>query len=180
MKVKHGLILLSMAALIVALIWFWQADIIRPAPDVTFKTIDNKDIALRDLKGKPVIVTFWATDCPACIEEISHLIELYRQYHPRGLEMIAVNMYYDPPNHVVAMRNAKQLPYDVALDLQSGHSKAFGGIMLTPTTFLISPQGVIVMEKLGAFDLDSMKQKIEALLNPVVIEETVKKPSSSL
>ncbi|WP_305906699.1 TlpA disulfide reductase family protein [Methylomarinum sp. Ch1-1] len=165
MKIKHGLTLLFIAALSIAAVWLWRTETIRPAPAAAFKTIDNEDISLGALKGKPVIVTFWATDCPGCIEEIPHLIELYRQYHRRGLEIIAVSMYYDPPSHVVNMRTAKQLPYDVVLDLRAEHSQAFGNVMLTPTTFLISPEGNIVMQKIGVFDLQDMKARIEALLN---------------
>ncbi|MGZ4982242.1 MAG: peroxiredoxin family protein, partial [Methylobacter sp.] len=69
---------------------------ITSAPDVTFTTITGQKIALKDFRGKPVIVTFWATDCPSCIQEIPDLIDLYTQYHAAGLEMIAVAMYYDP------------------------------------------------------------------------------------
>jgi len=73
-------------------------------------------------------------------------------------------MYYDPPNHVVAMTKAKQLPYPVALDLKASHAHAFGQVQLTPTTFLISPTGHIIMQKTGEFDLNKMKHHIENLL----------------
>jgi peroxiredoxin len=137
---------------------------ITSAPDVTFTTLTGQKIALKELRGKPVIVTFWATDCPACIEEIPDLIDLYNQYHASGLEMIAVAMYYDPPNHVVDMTKAKQLPYNVALDLKSEHADAFGGIMFTPSTFLIAPNGSVVKKEIGLFDAAKMKTTIESLL----------------
>ena len=133
------------------------------APDVTFTTITGKKIALKELRGKPVIVTFWATDCPACVKEIPDLIDLYRQYHQQGLEIIAVTMYYDPPNHVVNMTEAQQLPYDVALDLKAEHAHAFGEVLLIPSTFLISPGGLIDLKITGAFDLAEMKTRIETL-----------------
>lgn len=137
---------------------------ITTAPDVTFTTISGQKIALKDLRGKPVIVTFWATDCPACIQEIPSLIELYNQYHTSGLEMIAIAMYYDPPNHVVDMTQAKQLPYPVALDLDSTHANAFGGVMLIPSTFVIAPDGSVVKKETGLFDMATMKSTIESLL----------------
>ena len=65
--------------------------------------------------------------------------------------MIAVAMYYDPPNHVVDMTKAKQLPYDVALDLKSELAQAFGDVMFTPSTFLIAPDGSVVLQKKSAF-----------------------------
>ncbi|MFZ2170936.1 MAG: TlpA disulfide reductase family protein [Methylococcaceae bacterium] len=134
------------------------------APDVTFTTITGKKIALKDLRGKPVIVTFWATDCPACIKEIPHLIDLYTQYHKQGLEIIAVAMFYDPPNHVVSLTQDRQLPYPVALDLKSEHAQAFGDVQLIPNTFLISPGGLLTLQKTGAFDYAEMKTHIETLL----------------
>ena len=135
------------------------------APDTTFTTITGKKITLEDLRGKPVIVTFWATDCPACMKEIPHLIDLYTQYHKQGLEIIAVAMYYDPPDHIVTMTRDQQLPYYVSLDLKSEHANAFGNVRLTPSTFLITPDGLINLKKTGTFDYAEMKARIEALLN---------------
>jgi peroxiredoxin len=154
---QYGLLLLLLISL-------GCSKTITSAPDVTFTTITGQKIALKDLRGKPVIVTFWATDCPACIEEIPDLIGLYTQYHASGLEMVAVAMNYDPPSHVVEMTKAKQLPYNVALDLKSEHADAFGGIMFTPSTFLIAPDGSVVTKEIGLFDLAKMKANIESLL----------------
>lgn len=137
---------------------------IASAPDVTFTTLTGQKIALKELRGKPVIVTFWATDCPSCIKEIPDLIDLYTRYHASGLEMIAVAMYYDPPNHVLDMTKAQQLPYPVALDLTSELAQAFGGIMFTPSTFLIAPDGSVVKKEIGLFDPATMKTNIESLL----------------
>jgi peroxiredoxin len=147
---------------------FVSTDLINPArtqsPDVTFTTITGKKIALKDLRGKPVIVTFWATDCPGCIKEIPDLIDLYTQYHMQGLEIIAVAMYYDPPNHVITLTEDLQLPYHVALDLKAEHAHTFGDVQLIPSTFLISPDGLINLEKTGAFDPAEIKTRIETFI----------------
>jgi peroxiredoxin len=129
-------------------------------PETTFSTITGKKIVLSELHGKPVIVTFWATDCASCIQEIPHLIELYQQYHDKGLEIIAVAMSYDPPNHVIDMSKARQLPYHVALDMQAENAHAFGDVSLTPTTFLIDPDGQIALQKTGLFDLTEIKTQL--------------------
>ncbi len=130
------------------------------APETTFSTITGKKIVLAELRGKPVIVTFWATDCASCMKEIPHLIELYQQYHDKGLEIIAVAIAYDPPNHVLDMAKALQLPYHVALDMQSENAHAFGDVSLTPTTFLITPDGSIALQKTGLFDLNEIKKQL--------------------
>ena len=164
MTVKKGLPLILLIGFIIFALWFWQSRRIIPAPASTFTTITGKKIELAKLQGHPVIITFWATDCAACIKEIPHLIALYNQFHPKGLEIIAIAMYYDPPSHVVTMTHAKQLPYNVALDLKAEHAMAFGQVSLTPTTFLISATGNIVFQKTGTFDLINMNQRLENLI----------------
>jgi peroxiredoxin len=156
---------LPVFALVVWLAWIAMPRMIGQAPDVTFTLITGKQVALREWHGKPAIVTFWATDCPSCMLEIPHLIDLYRQFHPQGLEIMAVAMAYDPPNHVVAMTQGRQLPYDVALDLNSAHALAFGNVQFTPTTFLISPEGKIAEKSVGVFDYSTWQSRIAAMLD---------------
>lgn len=135
------------------------------APDVTFKTLDNTSVKLKDLRTHPVIVTFWASDCRACMEEIPHLIQLYDDYKDRGLKIFAVAMYYDIPSHVVAFREIYRLPYEIVLDVTGQYSQAFGDVKLTPTTFLISPEGRIAMTKVGKFELKTMQETLDRLLS---------------
>ncbi len=134
------------------------------APDVAFTTITGEHIALKALQGKPVLVTFWATNCQKCVEEIPDLIALYKQFHEQGLEMIAIAMAYDPPNQVVAMTKDKQLPYVVVLDTSSTYAKSFGPIWGTPTTVLYGKDGNIARRDVGAFELKVMQARIEQLL----------------
>jgi peroxiredoxin len=153
-----------LASLLIVLVFILVNEInpaANKAPDVTFATITGQKIALKELRGKPVIVTFWATDCPGCIKEIPHLIDLYNQYHQQGLEIIAVAMYYDPPNHVVTLTEDQHLPYHVALDLTAEIAHAFGDVQLIPSTFLISPDGLITLKKTGNFDPAEIKTLIE-------------------
>ncbi len=155
--------IISLACLLAVLV---LSSLIQPemAPHVIFTRINGDKIELKKLQGKPVIVTFWATDCANCIKEIPHLIALYQQFHPQGLEIIAVAMAYDPPNHVVSMSKAKQIPYPVALDIKSDLAHAFDNVKLTPTSFLISPTGTIVMKKTGLLDIIDIQQRIKSFL----------------
>ena len=133
------------------------------APEVSFKTIKGETISLAELKGQPILVTFWATDCPSCIEEIPHLISLHQQYHAQGLIIIAVAMDYDPPNHVLDISNVRQLPYKVALDPLAENAQAFGNVQFTPTSFLIDKTGMIVMHTVGKFDLPALQERLSKL-----------------
>ncbi len=134
-------------------------------PDQTLTTINGEQLTLSEFKGKALLVSFWATDCAACIAEIPHLKSLYHDYHDQGLEIVAIAMPYDPPNHVVAMSKAQQLPYHVALDILGVHQKAFGNVRATPTTYLVSPEGLVVSGIIGSFDLETMQRKIEQFIN---------------
>ena len=84
------------------------------APDVTFTTLSGKTIQMAELKGKVVLVNFWSTDCLACVREMPDLVKTYNSYKGRGLEVIAVAMYYDPPAQVLNYATQKALPFAVA------------------------------------------------------------------
>lgn len=149
--------------LVVAAIWFLPAGL-RQAPPLTGKTLDGQTLTLEQFRGKPVLVTFWATTCPSCIEEMPHLIELYREMNPKGLEIIGVAMAYDPPEQVRALARQRQIPYPIVLDTDTAIAQQFDNVRLTPTTVLISPQGRIVHYRLGLLDLPKMRETIQAML----------------
>jgi len=145
--------------IVIAFLWLGPSGL-QKAPDITLTSIDGKQIELESLKGKPVLVTFWATSCPGCIKEMPHLIELYHELHNKGLEIIGIAMPYDRPDHVLEMRKRKNIPYPIALDLKGEAVSAFGHVRLTPSSFLINPEGIIVKHKIGEMDM----KKIHALI----------------
>ena len=147
----------------IAFLWLGPSGL-QQAPDISFTTIDGKQVDLKTLKGKPVLVTFWATTCPGCIKEMPHLIELYHELHNKGLEIIGVAMPYDRPDHVLEMRNRKNIPYPIALDLKGEAVSAFGHVRLTPSSFLINPEGVIVKHKIGEMDMKHIHNLIISML----------------
>ena len=110
-----------------------------------------------------MLVTFWATTCPTCVKEIPHLSKLYQELGNEIFEIIAIAMPYDPPNLVVSMAEKRNIPYPVALDIQGEAVKAFGDVMVTPTSFLIDTQGNIVEERKGELDIEALKQKVREL-----------------
>lgn len=136
--------------------------LVKPAaPDATFTTLEGKPVSMADLRGKIVLVNFWATSCPGCIKEMPDLIETYRQYKGKGFEIIAVAMQYDPPNYVLNFVQTRQLPFPVVLDVKGEHARVFGNVQVTPTAFLIGKKGEILEQKLGELDFT----KLRALLD---------------
>ena len=135
------------------------------APAATFTTLEGKPIALNELRGKIVLVNFWATSCPGCVKEMPDLVETYKQYKDRGFEIVAVAMSYDPPNYVANFAKTRQLPFPVALDVNGEHARAFGNVQLTPTSFLIGKDGRIIEEKLGDLDFPKLKALLDKELS---------------
>jgi peroxiredoxin len=135
------------------------------APPVTFLSLKGERIALGELRGKVVLVEFWATDCATCVKEMPELAATYEKYHARGFETVAVAMRYDPPNYVIAYTERNRLPFTVAFDPMGEVAKAFGGAKLTPTTFLIDRRGAIVARILGERDFTRLQALIEEKLN---------------
>lgn len=156
---KPILIAIAMLALVGALAY---ALMDKPgAPAARFTTLEGKPIALDQLRGKVVLVNFWATSCPGCIKEMPGMVETYNQYKERGFEIVAVAMSYDPPNYVLNFVQTRQLPFPVALDVDGAHARAFGNVQLTPTSFIIGKDGRILEQKLGELDF----VKLNALLD---------------
>lgn len=165
MKAKDIGLGLFALLLIGALAYVWLSPQgLKQAPALRVQTLDGTQIDLASLRGKPVLVTFWATSCPGCVKEIPHLIDLHREFGPRGLQILAIAMSYDPPDHVIAMRDARKMPYPIALDINGSAARAFGDVNLTPTSFLIAPDGRIVRHKIGEMDMAEVRTQLHTLL----------------
>ena len=131
------------------------------APDVTFTTIEGKKISMSALKGKVVLVNFWATDCSGCIKEMPQLMTTYNQYRTKGFEIIAVAMPYDPPAQVLNYATQKALPFPVMHDGLAEMTQKFGGINLTPTAFIYDKQGNLVRRTIGDLDFNALQQLLQ-------------------
>ncbi len=165
MKTKDIAIALFALILVATLGYLWFSPSgVKPAPAVAVTALDGSRVAIDQYRGRPLLVTFWATTCPGCVQEIPHMVELYRDLGPRGLQVLAIAMDYDPPAQVANMAKQRQLPYIVAIDKDGAAAKAFGDVKLTPTSFLIDPQGRIVQQKLGDLDFAQLRQRIEGML----------------
>lgn len=148
-----------------ALGYFWLSPSgLEKAPNITVTTVKGQHIALKSLRGKPVLINFWATSCPGCVKEMPELAQLYRDLGPRGLSIVGIAMYYDPPSNVLTFIKKHKIPYPIVLDPKAKAAKAFGGVQLIPTSFLISPDGLIVKAKLGEVDINTLRRQIESML----------------
>jgi thiol-disulfide isomerase/thioredoxin len=143
-----------------------------PEPDLKLKDTDGKEVSLADLKGKVVLVNFWATWCDPCRIEIPWLIDMQAKYGPRGFTVVGVAMDEEGKSAVapfVAKErfdvNGQQLPMSYPIWLGDDDAgEKFGGILGYPTSFLISRDGKLVEKFQGLKGYDELATAIEAQL----------------
>ncbi|HEY9281843.1 MAG TPA: TlpA disulfide reductase family protein [Eoetvoesiella sp.] len=160
-------ILIALVAVVaLAGVGLWQfAGSAQVAPNVTFTTLAGEKLTTQDLRGKVVLVKFWATSCVTCIQQMPDTVNVYNQLSPKGYEVIAVAMDYDPPAYVKNYTESRKLPFKVAIDSQGDIAKAFGDVQLTPTAFLIDKQGHIIKRYLGNYDKTAFLNTVEKALS---------------
>ena len=151
------------AAAIIALVGGFVATLsAKPlAPAVQFTSLNGQKLGMDELRGKVVLVNFWATDCPGCIAEMPRLIATHEKYQAQGIEIVAVAMSYDRPDYVIAYTQKNALPFFVSLDPIGKLAEAFKDVKLTPTTFVIDKQGRVLQRIVGEPDFPKLHALIE-------------------
>ena len=141
-------------------------------PDVTFANLQGQSETLASLKGKVVLVNFWATWCDPCKEEIPGLMELQEKYAGRGFTVLGVAMDDDGKSVVQPFVEKTQfdvggrsmnINYPIVLGDDDVATK-FGGLFGFPVSFLISRDGKVEKKYLGELTEDEMEKEIEGLL----------------
>ena len=135
------------------------------APDFTLPTLSGAPIRLADLRGKVVLLNFWATWCVPCRTEMPSIEALYQRYKDRGLEVVAVNLDILSTAGVAEFVQEAGVTFRVGLDPSWSSAQAYRVLGL-PTTYLIDRAGYVVVREFGARDwLDGISQlAVEGLL----------------
>jgi peroxiredoxin len=134
------------------------------APNVGYTLLDGSKSTTEQLRGKVVLVNFWATDCTTCVHEMPQIVATHEKYRSRGYETLAVAMSYDPPAYVINFAETRKLPFGVAIDNTGAIAKSFGQVQLTPTSVLINKRGEIVKRYVGEPDFVALHALVEKLL----------------
>lgn len=133
-------------------------------PPVSGTTLDARPLSLTDLRGKVVLVNFWASWCLDCRPEMPVLDGLQREFASRGLAIVGINLREDKPT---VERYARELglTFPLVLD-QDGKTNRLYGVIGLPTTFVIGRDGRAVAFGVGPRDWASRPARalIEALL----------------
>jgi len=143
-------------------------------PDVTFKDLQGKDVALSSFKGKVVVVNFWATWCEPCRVEIPWMIDFQQKLGDKGFTLLGVAMddegksvvepfvqktQFDVDGHNMTMN------YPIVLGNDDLAAK-FGGLIGLPTSVVISRDGKVAKRFIGLASRDQLEKTIQDLLQP--------------
>ena len=143
----------------------YATELLKPgadAPDIKLNTIDGKPFSLKDLRGKYVVLDFWASWCPDCRKDAPFVMELYKKFHAKGVEFVGVS--FDKTRE--AWRNGVEklgIEYMQVGDLkqmrESEVAKAYH-VKWIPTVYVIDPQGKVALGTV-------VSDKVSSLLHAV-------------
>jgi cytochrome c biogenesis protein CcmG/thiol:disulfide interchange protein DsbE len=136
------------------------------APDFTLETLDGDTITLSDLRGRAVLLNFWATWCPPCRAEMPAFQQAYADYEDQGFVIVAVNaIQQDSLPAIEEFRGEYSLTFPIVLDADGSASRSYQ-VRSMPTSFFIDPDGIISEVVIGGPIAEALiRARIEELLH---------------
>jgi cytochrome c biogenesis protein CcmG/thiol:disulfide interchange protein DsbE len=134
-----------------------------PAPDFTLESLDGKTMSLSQLRGKAVLLNFWATWCGPCKIETPWLVELQNQYGPQGLQIVGVEAGDDGKEDIEKFVKDMGINYPILIGKESV-GDAYGGVPALPETFFIGRDGKIVDKSMGLHGRAEIEDSIKKAL----------------
>ncbi|MBN1274361.1 MAG: TlpA family protein disulfide reductase [Candidatus Aminicenantes bacterium] len=131
-------------------------------PDITITDIQGKKISFSALKGKIIILNFWATWCPPCRTEIPDFIDAYAQHKNDGMVIIGISLDRGGPAVVKNFAETNKINYPLAMMTREIY-QSFDIGQYIPATFIIDRQGKIIQKKVGPMTKENLDQIFEVL-----------------
>jgi cytochrome c biogenesis protein CcmG/thiol:disulfide interchange protein DsbE len=134
----------------------------KPARDFTLQLFDGRALALSELRGKVVMVDFWASWCPPCRKEAPELARVYREYQGSEVEFLGVDIW-DSEEGAKEFIARYSIPYPNGLDAK-GKIAIDYGVTGIPEKYFISKEGFLLKKFIGPMNEDKLKGVLEELL----------------
>jgi cytochrome c biogenesis protein CcmG/thiol:disulfide interchange protein DsbE len=133
-----------------------------PAPAFAIRTVEGHWVRLSDLRGRPLVLDFWATWCAPCKTSMPHLSAIQSRYKDRGLLVLGVSTDDDNPQMVRKFADRLGLTFPVAL-ADDAILDSYGPIRALPTTIFINRRGELVRRVVGFLDAETMDGYVREL-----------------
>lgn len=124
------------------------------APEFTLPSLDGKAVSLSSYRGKVVMVHFWATWCPPCVEELPALERLYHAYVGKDLEVLTISVDEGGASDVGQFMRKNEFALPVLLNPGQSVARAYGTFKF-PETYLVDREGIVRRKIIGAADWTS-------------------------
>jgi peroxiredoxin len=125
--------------------------------------VGGKQVNSQDFKGKTLLVTFFATWCPPCRQEIPSLIKLHNKFTDRGFSVIGLSMDDKGPKVVMKLVEKENINYPILMS-DTRTENAFGGIVGIPTSFLVDRNGKVIKRYPGYVPYSMLEKDIKSIL----------------
>lgn len=133
----------------------------KPAPAFTLTGTDGRKVSLKDFKGRPVMLNFWATWCGPCKLEMPWIQDFYTRYKPQGLVVLGLSQDEGiAPSEVANAAKKIGVSYPILMPDEKV-AKAYGGVDYLPETFYVDKAGAVVAVTAGAPTKDQMEANIK-------------------
>jgi thiol-disulfide isomerase/thioredoxin len=149
------------------------------APDFSLQSLDGATMRLSDLRGKAVMLNFWATWCGPCKIEMPWFVDFQKQYGAQGLQIVGVAMDDASKEDIAKFAKDMGVNYPILLGKESVGDQ-YGGVNALPETFLISRDGKIVDRIIGLEGKAEIEDSIKKALNTQPAANQVSAERSSL
>lgn len=133
-------------------------------PTFTLPTSDGSTMTFTDLlgRGKPLAVNFWGTWCPPCRREMPEFVKIYKEYQPKGVQIVGVALR-DTPEKVMAYTSQNGITWPMVLGTIKT-AQDYGGIRAVPTTIIYDSQGKELSRYVGPMSYNMFKERLDAAL----------------
>ncbi len=141
------------------------------APDFTAKDFEQENFQLNSLIGKYIVISFWASWCIPCIQEIPYLKQMYRRYHSKGLEIVSISIDGDSLAWHNAVKNWNVENWKNILCNTDIKKSYINPNMPIPSLLLINEKGMIIWNSINTPQVDRIKELEKELSNLLDIKK---------